>query len=339
MFRFSRLIKVSWQSAIQHRTLKSPSNSDKPRQSIQFKVNSRIEDFGKKKSLAKRLEPFGKQQGKDEFSTVVFGLASAGILIFELVSGTLCRGVSGKLYIHEELKKEKKHGSADFLDLAFSKSKYYWHNLNQKSQSLLEQVAKDMKLDDDVLERFRVFYVDFLGVKGHHIWNVRGTMGGFTGIPFYASYEDKSEVNLKELRHKTNFFPWSKFDLSELEANDAVSEEDIAELKDTFVMSDNAKKFILASNAFESASSLVTPTRSTKLLGLASLFYFTTANINSFFKMFTHPFHVRLGVYWMVFPASAFLIAAASGKLRKFMKALPHVIKYLDISCFFRWEP
>jgi hypothetical protein len=135
-------------------------------------------------------------------------------------------------------------------------------------------------------------------------------MSSSLGLPFYAQYENLEDVNFGDLKAKfVKVYPLIESDLTiDLEELKGTSGSDIDELKETFVLSPDAKKFMIASHMIEWTSKSINVCKSMKLLSVFSLFYVITATINEQALMFKRPFMLRLGVYMMMF-SFVFMIA------------------------------
>lgn len=153
-------------------------------------------------------------------------------------------------------------------------------------------------------KELQVYFTDTFSIYGvvSNVPNVRA-MSSSLGLPFYAQYETLEDVNFDDLKAKlVKVHPLIESDLIiDLEELKGISGSDIDELKETFVLSPDAKKFMIASHMIEWTSKSINICKSMKFLSVFSLFYVMTANINEKALMFKKPFMLRLGVYMMVF--------------------------------------
>ena len=156
-----------------------------------------------------------------------------------------------------------------------------------------------------------VYFTDTFSIYGvvTNVPNVKSTSSSL-GLPFYALYENLGDVNFSDLKAKlVKVHPLIESDLTiDLEELKGTSGSDIDELKETFVLSPDAKKFMIASHMIEWTSKSINICKSMKLLSVFSLFYVITATINEQALMFKRPFMLRLGVYMMMF-SFVFMIA------------------------------
>jgi len=187
-------------------------------------------------------------------------------------------------------------------------------------KSLIQSVLTDLGTDNNVPvskfggpenEELEVYFTDTFSIYGvvTNVPNVRATSSSL-GLPFYAQYENLEDVNFDDLKAKfVKVHPLIESDLTiDLEELKGTSGSDIDELKETFVLSPDAKKFMIASHMIEWTSKSINICKSMKLLSVFSLFYVITATINEQALMFKRPFMLRLGVYMMMF-SFVFMIA------------------------------
>ena len=169
----------------------------------------------------------------------------------------------------------------------------------------------DPKFGGPENKELEVYFTDTFSIYGvvTNVPNVRGTSSSL-GLPFYAQYENLEDVNFDDLKAKfVKVHPLIESDLTiDLEELKGTSGSDIDELKETFVLSPDAKKFMIASHMIEWTSKSINICKSMKLLSVFSLFYVITATINEQALMFKRPFMLRLGVYMMMF-SFVFMIA------------------------------
>lgn len=134
------------------------------------------------------------------------------------------------------------------------------------------------------------------------------------GLPFYAHYENVEDVNFGDLKAKfVKALPLIVSDLTiDLEELEGKSGSDIDELKETFVLSPDAKKFMIASHLIEWTSKSINLCKSMKFLSVFGLYYVMTATINEQAAMFKKPFMLRLGVYMIVLSFISMIVLATT---------------------------
>ena len=162
----------------------------------------------------------------------------------------------------------------------------------------------DSKFGGPENKEYLVYFTDTFSIYGvvSNVPNVKA-MSGSLGLPFYAQYENLEDVNFGDLKAKlVKVHPLIVSDLTiDLEELKGTSGSDIDELKETFVLSEDAKKFMIASHMIEWTSKSINICKSMKFLSVFSLYYVMTANINEKAHMFKRPFMLRFGVYMIVF--------------------------------------
>ena len=129
------------------------------------------------------------------------------------------------------------------------------------------------------------------------------------GIPFYGKYKSVEDVNFNDLKsrmvdHKSAFVTDITIELENLQDK---SGSDIDELKEAFVLSTNAKKFMIASHLIEWTSKSVFHCKQFKFVFWGGLYYFLTANFNEKLLMFEKPFMLRLGMYMILFSLTSMI--------------------------------
>lgn len=118
------------------------------------------------------------------------------------------------------------------------------------------------------------------------------------GVPYFFEWKSVKEVDLKKLRHKStyhfgNLFSDHILTLEDLELTD----EEINELKETFVLSDKAKKFAVAQKLIEMESLGDWFFYTSVPFGAAWLGHMMSAHFNDVFKMLERPWFVRYALY------------------------------------------
>ena len=150
---------------------------------------------------------------------------------------------------------------------------------DEKIDKLMRQVIADTNLENQVnFDELDISFVDHLSVHPRLVtWPKVGADVGTFGLPFYATYKSVNDVKLSELKHKllcpqflANTTDRKSLDLSQIP--EELSEE-IDELKETLVLSDKAKKFMLATYLKEYASTLIVALKIIKYYVLISLIY------------------------------------------------------------------
>ena len=133
-----------------------------------------------------------------------------------------------------------------------------------KLRTLLSEVCKDLQMPDEKVSKLNVFMMDRLGHDSYPFHSSSVLPNGKLGLPYYISYDDVSEVDLANLKHIQGYPKIQPFlnqitiELKDLVSDDKegkdINDDDIEKLKKTFVLSESAKKFCLASHVdvFES---------------------------------------------------------------------------------------
>ena len=240
------------------------------------------------KGIAKELERFANKQGRDEKSQILLYATLVGVIVYEIAKITILKHWMVKQFKHSGPKK-----TDDFYDPT--------HELDRDFQQLLDQVMKDMKISLYDKEKFRVFFTDNLSVTCKQLFTPISALRfkAALGIPYYANFTNEKAVDLSQLKHKTAYVPLQdpvQMDLSRL-----TDDGNLNELKATFILSDDAKMFLLATQSYEMCSQLALSSKLFEKSILVILYATLTSSINSLFKMFKHPLIVRLGMYMMCF--------------------------------------
>ena len=264
--------------------------SDKrPKFTQQFQKQHKEQMNDPKKNLkgfAKQLEQYANKQGKDQYSQMLVFVALSGAIVYEIAKVTIMKHWLVKQFKHSEPKK-----TDDPYDPP--------HELDQDFQQLLDQVMKDMKISSYSKEKYLVFFTDNLSVTCKNFFTPIGALRfrAALGLPFYTNFSNQKAVDLAQMKHKTAYVPLQdpvQIDLS------CITDE-MEDLKETFMLSDDAKMFLLATQSYEMCSQLVLTSKICEKSILILLYATLTSNINSLFNMFKYPLIARLGMYVMCF--------------------------------------
>jgi hypothetical protein len=139
------------------------------------------------------------------------------------------------------------------------------------------------------IPRVQTFLIDTVSSIGVRIFTLHGLYRGHIGIPYYAMYKTKEEVNLSEIKHKTTYVPFVeavRIRLGDIQRTPD-NAEDYDALVETLVLSDNAKQFFLATQIVEFGSQFCYFGKAFRHFIWFPFYYFTSASINHYFKMFT----------------------------------------------------
>ena len=163
---------------------------------------------------------------------------------------------------------------------------------------LVKTVCEDIKLPPETQDSLRVFYSDNLTSEVQIVSSLKSFIErGSIGIPYYTKFQDVNEVNFNDLRHKIvplPLFGWLgildiQIDLSEVEETEE-NAKDLHELRKTFVMSDKAKKFMIATYLVEANVTSVAMAKMMQHFLFVLLAVGSSATINDQFKMFGKKF-------------------------------------------------
>ena len=115
---------------------------------------------------------------------------------------------------------------------------------------LIQSVLKDLNLSETKIEDMDIYTADSLKVEGHGYTST--SFATMVGVPYFFEWDSVEQVNLEQIRHKWKYpivthFTNHSLTLENLELNS----EELKELKETFVLSSNAKKFAIAQKILE----------------------------------------------------------------------------------------
>lgn len=271
------------------------SLSDKrPKFSQQFQQQHKQQANDPKRNLkgfAKELEKFASKEGRD---------SSTQFLIFGAVFGFMIYEITKVTFMRNWLARQFKHTSPEKTDDEYDPS----HELDEHLQELLDQVMKDMKISLYDREKYLVFFTDNLSVYCKQYFTPISVLPikGVLGVPFYVTFSDTKPVDFTQLKHRTAYIPVKdpvQIDLSCLD-----DRTDTEELKETFVLSDNAKKFLLATQSYELCSAFVLTAKLSQKSVYVLMYATVASTINQVFNLFRYPLIVRLGMYAMCLSAT-----------------------------------
>lgn len=168
---------------------------------------------------------------------------------------------------------------------------------------IIEQVLKDAKRTSikDITD-LNIFFTDHLSVYPLLLGSsVDTTVGGAIGVPFYSTFHSKTDVKLEELKHKSISLPYENLNvLVDLEKVKIPSDQ-MEKLKETFTLSDKAKKFMIASYLSESQSKIVSAIKMGKYAIALGLIGLMQNAMTSFAKKRGLPSPVFVGLSMMTF--------------------------------------
>ena len=157
---------------------------------------------------------------------------------------------------------------------------------------LIESIFKDLNINERKRNNMDIYTADSLKVEGHG--NTNTNFATMLGIPYFFEWNSVEDVSLTDIRHK-----WKHLIVTPLTNNSftldnlKLSDEELNDLKETFVLSNNAKKFAIAQKLVEMERlgdwMLFTfvPPSFTLMLNLLA------AHCNDIFQLFERPIIVR----------------------------------------------
>ena len=176
-----------------------------------------------------------------------------------------------------------------------------------KLRTLLSEVCKDLNMSDEKVSKLNFFMMDRLGHDSYPFHRSSVLSNGRLGLPYYILYDDLSEVELSNLKHVQGYPKIDPFlnpitiELKDLEDDKAA--KDIEELKKTFVLSESAKKFCLASHVDVYESKYIPILRTIALILYGWMVIAITKFKNNHKKIsgkpFFFPWHTRVLHYLM----------------------------------------
>ena len=178
---------------------------------------------------------------------------------------------------------------------------------NQVNEDLDSKIANFIKSDKS---QTQLHFADNISKDIQHIGNLITQHDSYPkcGLPYYALLDDVDQVDLSKIKHIPNYNPLFlyisnpvKIDLTDLQEME-LSENDINELKETFVLSEEAKKFLIATQLIEFHSFGVTYLKSLKYLIFMYIYAILAKSFNKNMMvnkkgLYQHPFRIRLVLY------------------------------------------
>ena len=258
------------------------------------------------KGLAKEIEKYAHKSGRTKEATAVLSVLLFTVLAYDTIMK--------EMVLREWFARQFKHSSYPLPGW----SDDWWdpkHELDENYQRILDQVMEDMKIRMYKKENFLVFFTDHLSVyclKYNNPFNAVGSKGTL-GLPYYSSFSSVEDVDFTQLKHKTAYTPLKdpiQIDLSTYEAEDD-------ELKATFVLSDNARKFLLATQSYEMGSTLTMAAKGGAKAMFLMVYTLFSSSLNSSLGLFRHPLYLRLGVYSLCFSSLGLFSILLSVRFRR----------------------
>ena len=157
---------------------------------------------------------------------------------------------------------------------------------------LIESVLKDLRISERKREDMDIYTADSLRVEGHGY--TKTSFSTMLGVPYFFEWNTVEDVNLDHIRHKWKHMVVSRFtdNFFTLEHLN-LSDEELNELKETFVLSNNAKKFAIAQKLLEMERYSDWLLYTFTPMSLTLLLYMLAVHCNDIFKMFERPMIVR----------------------------------------------
>jgi len=332
---------------------KLPIDAMKPKKQkpkINFNKNHKTDTF------EKRLESiFARKQGGDIFAMSAMGFSALSLVAYEVLRRTflISDPTSHSVEKIEPIKhhKDKEKG---MLSNFFSEYLDTWQWLLTPDTSktakpdedfiaLIKSVLDDIEKDKDKspkeptglfasLEKertdinkpldindFEVYFTDTLSIYGT-ILNTPKTLtfGSALGLPFYMSYKSIDDVKFSDLMQKGNYKKTIFLDNLQINLDQLTgkSGDEIDELKATFVLSPEAKKFVIASHMVEFTSKTMFLFKLMQSLVFFSLYVCAASSWNQSLQMFSRPFMMRLGCYAMFLSLTALSLMETNRRAR-----------------------
>ena len=157
---------------------------------------------------------------------------------------------------------------------------------------LIQSVLKDLNISETKQEDMDIYTADSLKVEGHGYTST--SFATMVGVPYFFEWDSVEQVNLEQIRHKWKYPIVTRFTNHSLTLeNLELSSDELNELKETFVLSSNAKKFAIAQKLIEMERygdwAFYTFIPSFAVLMLNQI----ACHTNDIFKMFERPSVVR----------------------------------------------
>ena len=113
---------------------------------------------------------------------------------------------------------------------------------------LIDSIFRDLDINERKRKNMDIYTADSLKVEAHGSTNTN--FATMLGIPYFFEWNSVEDVCLADIRHKwknliVTAFTNNSFTLENLN----LSDEELNDLKETFVLSNNAKKFAIAQNS------------------------------------------------------------------------------------------
>ena len=253
----------------------------------------------RKQSILEKIEVFSDKEHKFR-NPIVYGIAFYGLAI--MAKDARDRFLYEKrenIFAHIQNSKAPISLSLQLYDKTFgttTTTSIKQLDAPDEIYELVKTVCEDIKLPPETQDSLRVFYSDNLTSEVQIVSTLKSVIErGSIGIPYYTKFQDVNEVNFNDLRHKIvplPLFGWLgniQIDLSEVEETEE-NAKDLHELRKTFVMSDKAKKFMIATYLVEANVTSVAMAKMMQHFLFVLLAVGSSATINDQFKMFGKKF-------------------------------------------------
>ena len=157
---------------------------------------------------------------------------------------------------------------------------------------LIQQVLSDLNINDRKKEELFTYTADSLKTVGHgHMTTQWATT---LGLPYFFEWSSLEHVNINAIRHKCSYHFGNKYTNHTLKLENLnLNDEELNELKETFVLSDKAKKFAIAQKIVEMDSAYNWSFYTFVPLVGAWMLNMMACHTNDIFKMLERPWIVR----------------------------------------------
>ena len=180
----------------------------------------------------------------------------------------------------------------------------YYMEIDQENAALVENEMVKQNFSKDEVKGLIYFVSDTLET------NRMGTLGGMSswcliGLPKYWNLWDTADdVELDKVRHCWPFFnktiqklvnTTTSLDVDKV--NEHLNQDEIKELKETFILSEKAKKYAIASVLLEARDVATVVSQQHAFPWLVTLMKTIPINLNDSLDMFNRPMLIRFSLY------------------------------------------